>query len=61
MKTVIFSFIFFISGCATASIPMANSIPCQALKTISYSAKSDSTQTVIEVREYNAVYKDLCH
>jgi hypothetical protein len=44
----------------TRTTATINSIPCPALKVQSYSATKDTAQTVTEVREFNAVYKELC-
>lgn len=44
----------------TQTTATPNSVPCPALKPISFSAKGDTVQTIKEVREYNAVHKELC-
>jgi len=44
----------------TQTIEITKTIPCEALKPISYSGKSDSEQTKTEIKEFNAVYKSLC-
>lgn len=50
-----------LTACA-GTVPTAttDSVPCQALKEISFSAAGDTEQTIREVREFNAVYRELC-
>ena len=36
------------------------SIPCVSVKEISFSGNRDTAQTVQEVREINAVFRELC-
>jgi hypothetical protein len=35
-------------------------IPCEAIRAITYDSEKDTTLTVSEIRDFNAVYGALC-
>lgn len=51
--------LFLLTGCLTTRTT-ATGIPCQALEPITYSASKDTPETVRQVREFNAVLRELC-
>lgn len=46
-------------GCQTTGTT-ATGIPCQALEPITFSGAHDTPETIQQVREFNAVLKELC-
>jgi len=62
MRIVLFSILFLLSSCSTnqQNIKIYKSIPCAALKPISYSSKNDTQITKDQIKEFNAVYQKLC-
>lgn len=53
--------VLILTGCATtSSTGTAKVVPCASLDPITFSGSSDTGETIRQVREYNAVWKEIC-
>jgi subtilase family serine protease len=45
----------------TRTIEPTTKVACEAFKQISYDSNKDTNQTVVEIRQHNAAYRELCN
>lgn len=58
MKKILYAALFAaLSGCVCKA---PNGDYCQTTRTITYSATLDTTETVNQIRQHNAVFQELC-